>query len=246
MPNYQKTIKSGNILEVERYFAPRAAGKHIPRSKNKNSTDERQKEKNFRESVTNLCRTINTNFTYKDAFVTFTYQGTQPTQEEAERIIRNWLRRQNYRRKKEKRRMLKWIYITECERCRMHHHMIITGMTFDEIAEAWTYGKMIMSPLGKNEEYKGLAHYLTKETTEPNKKRWHQSRNLSKPIVIRKELKSAAAAERKIPTPKGYKILNRYMDYYEDAGLFQSAKFVKMGPGLPYDLGMGQKERKLE
>lgn len=237
MPYYKKTIISGSVKEVEVYQSKRVVGKRIPRCKNKNSTDAEQLLINFKNAIKKLCRLINANFKPTDLFLTLTYE-IEPSYEQANRELKNFLERiRDWGKRNGKE--IKYVYVTERTDVRIHHHMVMSGIPQDVVDEKWGLGIVIKSRLSKNEDYTGLAHYITKEPAMPHKKRWGQSRNLKKPKVEYTEIRRSTA-ERKIAEPKGYKTARREIFYTEETGLYQYCKFVRLNA---LDLSMGRRER---
>lgn len=240
MPRYRKIIKSGAVTEIEEYESIRTSGKRIPRSKNKNSTDEEQRERNRVNAQKHMCRLINANFGKNDLFYDLTYKGKEITREQAERDLDNFVERLRYHCKKRGIRMPKYVAVTENEfnrEGRIHHHIVMQRVPMELIFDLWTKGNVGMQRVDPDSDYSGLANYISKEEPVPHKKRWKQSRGLKKPIVTKTLIVGRKQTERKIPCPKGYRVIERKMDYREETGMWQYAKFIKIG-GMDFGMGM--------
>ena len=104
--------------------------------------------------------------------------------------------------------------MTEYERSAIHHHLIINdiGDTIKLIKKLWPYGGTHFTPIYEQGEVKDLAAYLIKETQKsfrkkdnPNKLAYSCSRNLKKPVIKTKIVKSNTWQKDPVP-PAGYMI----------------------------------------
>ena len=162
-------------------------------------TAPKQRNLNAKRAKRYFCLLLKTNFTEGDIHVTLTYNAKflPETIEQAEREVKNYLRRIANARKRKGLPALKYIYITEqgVQSQRIHHHLIInSGLSRDEIEMLWR------RPKRKGEKYgqalgdcnadrlrvddKGLerlAAYLSKDPK--GRKRWTPSQNLKKPQI---------------------------------------------------------------
>ena len=97
-----KTITSGNIRECEIYpvFTNRA---DFTRGKKKRESRDKQRRINRRNAQKKLIRLLNANFTEGDTWATFTYGADKlpPDEKAAHKFFRNYLRRLDYRMKRE-------------------------------------------------------------------------------------------------------------------------------------------------
>lgn len=181
-----KTIKSNEQFEIEIY--PEFTRTQARKLGIKKKSRQAQRNLNEKNSKKRLERLINCNFDENDLWVTFSYSNKHlpKTLEEANRNMRNYIRRINYRRKKKGLKNAKYIFITEMNennKVRVHHHLIIEkGISMDEIESLWLYGKRnSVRRLDPDEEgLSGLAKYLTKDSK--GKKRWYSSKYLKKPV----------------------------------------------------------------
>lgn len=189
MPVYEKKIISGNVTEICMYFSLRKVnGDYLPRIKNISVTPEEKQVINIRESRRKLTRLLNCNFTGDDLFLRLSYKK-EPAKEDAIKSFRNFIRRLKYYIKKRNLPELKYIAVTERAKGRYHHHIVMNFDDVNVIRKIWENGGVYCINLW-SEDYEGLAKYITKETIRLERgKRWSQSRNLKKPVVIQRELK---------------------------------------------------------
>ena len=170
MPYYEKTIRSGRLLEVERYCATKD-GRRMPRGERREETNPDQHELNDKQAQRRLMRLINVNFDGRrgDLFVTLTHQAG--VEEEAAREeIGKMIKRMRAARKRKGMDDIKYILITECQSGRWHHHLIINqGLTLEELQTLWgKRGRTNASILDDTYTYSDLARYLVK--TEKKRK----------------------------------------------------------------------------
>lgn len=133
---------------------------------------------------------VHHNFNPGDLHITLTYKGEPPSIEEAEKAIKNFLRRLR-RAYKKLNISLKWIKVTEFKNKRIHHHLICSqGLPAEEIYNLWEKGYAHIRWLDKTKDYRRLVKYLIKETAKtfrdidaPTKLRYSCSRNLAMPNV---------------------------------------------------------------
>lgn len=230
MPLYQKIIQSGAVTEIEQYESVRTAGKRIPRSKKKGSTDAEQLERNRINAQKYLCRKVNANFGVGDLFFSLDYKGEEPCVQEARRIFKNFIERLRYYCKTHKM-SLKYIAVTENTQSRdgrIHHHVVMNKLPMELIFRTWKNGGVHMERLDPESDQAGIANYISKEDARPFEKRWMQSKGLLKPVVTRKII-TRSKADGLIRCPKGYKVVARDFDFRSEGGYWQYAKFIKIG-----------------
>ncbi len=184
------------------------------RSKKVKESEPKQKNLNDKNARRYLVQLGNLNFgTDKKAIsLTLTYNNDNLPQtiEEAEKEVRNYLRRMQYKRKKDGLSPLKYILVTayttdEAEKTvRLHHHLIINGGLDREKVEAmWTHKRINWKKWESDERYKesifdSKLGYANADRLQPDvngvtalctylarqtnrKKRWTSSQNLKKP-----------------------------------------------------------------
>ena len=179
------------------------------RGQRKNPTPESMARYNQKLATKKLRLQFNANFGRNDIHATLTHAGAIPTKETAKKALDNFLRKAR-RLAARTGRELKYILVTELgeKNKRIHHHIVISGLTADEIKTLWEpYGNPAFRYLDGSGDYKGLAEYLLKESKANLQsglitKRWSCSRNLKKPVVKEKSIKRWNRLDR---TPKEYK-----------------------------------------
>lgn len=211
MPYIKCTIEAGNTIETRKYFSARY-GKKSNRAERKSETEPKQKRINENNASDRLTWLINSNFGNGDYHIVLTYsRDNKPTSEDAARILSAYLRklRKEYHKKSME---LKYIAVTEYEKHRIHHHIIINKFDTDIISSLWDKGKAHFTTLDSSGDYSKLASYLVKETNRTyqngtvSSKRWNSSRNLKQPKITKEIVK--ADSWTKSPKPiKGYYIL---------------------------------------
>ena len=242
MPRYRKKIWSGDVFEIEEYYSPRAIGKKYERGKNEMLTTKEQLERNLRIARKKLARLVNANFKAGDLFLTLTHEKWV-NRKDAKRLLANFIERLRRQRKKDGLPELKYIVITESEKKRVHHHVLINRIdrTAAELRTLWGLGRIDIKPLEAGADKTAFAQYITKESVDRGERRWSPSRNLTQPKV--EVLKLASARPKKRPqAPKGYHAVE-YSEYFsEEIGAIYYLKAIRIGGT---DFGEG-KERKEE
>lgn len=185
-----KTIRSGDILECEIYpiWNDRAS---VSRAKKQKPSRAAQKNLNAKNSLKNVIRLVNTNFTDKDVWGTFTYEARKLPKSvgEAEKTFGNFIRRLKYYAQKHDFPPVKYIYWTEFEdderkgRHRVHHHVITNFPDRDVMEKLWRNGARTQTRRLQADEsgYEGAVRYCMKDPK--GTKRYKASKNLKKPIV---------------------------------------------------------------
>lgn len=182
--NYKtKTITSGRLVEAE-IFPVFWRPKDVPRARVK-KTRRAQGDLNDRNARKHFIRLVCTNFTSGDYWCTFNYSKSPASWEEAERTMKNYIGRLNYRRRKMGLPRMKYIYITEFgSKGRVHHHVIMDNLLDrDTVEDIWKHGKRNHVRRLEEDDFAltGLATYLSKDPK--GRKRWKSSRGLKKPKV---------------------------------------------------------------
>lgn len=138
-------------------------------------------------------------------------RGKAPEPEKARKHLEEFLRhaRKYFR---EQGQEMRYITVTEYKRARIHHHVIMPEAPMGVLYKLWRHGRPHITPLDESGDYRQLADYLIKETSEtfaesgsPYKKRWNQSKNLRDP-VIKTEIVSAKSWRKDPMSWKGYYI----------------------------------------
>lgn len=186
-----KTIRSGDMLEVEIYPLPIThKGK---RAKKENEAKVSQSNLNDKNAKKHLIRLVNTNFTKQDIWITLTYNpGRLPADlDQAKKDMANYVRRLKRYCKKHNLPDLKYIYVTEYQdgssrkKKRVHHHMICNFADRDVAETIWNGGGRTQTRRLQPDDFglEGLTRYISKEKPENNQKRYSISRNLKQPII---------------------------------------------------------------
>ena len=189
-----KRIQAGDTLEIEAFPIWNTAATAGEARRQSEKHREAVKAVNLRNTQKNLRRLMNANFGEGDILLTLTYRKDQQpeSEQQAQRDIRNYLRRLRSRRGKMGLPELKYIYITETTHgesgTRYHHHLIVNGgISRDEIEKIWQKG--IANSRGAQPDdfaLSGWAHYMSKQKTNQEKaytRGYAHSKNLKQPKV---------------------------------------------------------------
>lgn len=205
-----KEVKAGDTIEVFKTQSSRY-GYNIPRKENTGSTPDAVEKNNQRLAEDTLRQLINDNFKVNDLHTILKYfiENRPKTPEQAQKDVQAWIRRLRVRLKKMNIE-LKYIYAIEIgEKGGVHVHVIMNYVDIRIIKETWPLGSVYFVPLYSDGQYKDLANYIIKQTSEMYKKkgwsgrRYTPSKNLSKPKVDKRRVD--AKSWRKEPKPpKGY------------------------------------------
>lgn len=235
----KRTVRAGKVIEVEKYYAPTYGRNGRRRAPRTAPTPEDVARVNEKNAVNRLRWLLNANFRGGDLHAVLTYRrddrpdveaasraaradaDSQPNtpQEEnsaacsAENIARARLQKALRILRKTARAsgtVLKYVHATEYKRRAIHHHLIVSGVTLDQLQDAWPWGRIHATPLDASGEYGTLAAYIVKETrttfrdgAAPFAKRWCASRNLVQPEIKTEVVH--AESWRKLPrAPRGY------------------------------------------
>ncbi len=212
-----KSIRSGPLVECEIYPVWYTAA---DRKKIRKHTGTRAAQQKLNEinSIKQLTRLINANFTERDIWLTLTYDDDHLPHdyETAVKDSGNYIRRlRRALASAGSEDQLKYIVVTEIrtadgEPVRAHHHIVCNFPDRDVAESLWRMGGRTQSRRLQpdNFEYSGLAGYLGKQSRsrDPSTRitrRWRVSRNLARPrittadkkITRRRVSKLAAASE---------------------------------------------------
>ena len=159
----------------------------VPKPAKKRETGQAQKNLNDKNARRYLIRLANINFSKGDIWATFGWDDdNMPEDEErAEKDIKNFIARINYRRRKAGLENAKYIYIPAIDGyARPHFHILISGdgMDRDELEDLWTKCERKNTRRVKPDDdflITGIATYITQNPH--GTKRWRSSKNLKKP-----------------------------------------------------------------
>lgn len=198
---------SGKTVELSSVWVP--TNTKPRKARTKGSSSAAKKDENENDAVKRLARIINCNFAYGDLLLTPKYdnegfakleQWARENQEEGEAWedalmraaeregalymdrIRELLKKQGAK--------VKYVLVTSDmdeetgELVRVHHHLVIPRVHFEDAAKSWKLGTVDYQILKDQDDYTPLAVYLCKQVRRrPDAKKWTCSRGLKKPTV---------------------------------------------------------------
>lgn len=237
MPIYKKVTRSGDVTEIEYYLADLAkteAGRLKVEPKLRKPSSENQKKKNQRRREMHRIQTINANFSWRNSvYATLTFEGTEPTFEEAQKEMHNFLKRTRRRFPNQK-----WVYVLgQKNKERIHVHMIIANVDPNFLCSKWKAGRIKrITPLYKHNynekgenhyaDYTGLAKYLLKHCRNDGYNHWHQSKNLIMPNI--EPPKERVYNKPTPPKPEeGYVLIDQNINNEDYAGIYRYYKYVR-------------------
>lgn len=182
-----ENIKSGKVLLESQVYPSFYHKADVPKTKKKRETKPSQKNLNDKNARRYLIRLININFGDGDLWCTFGWDNDHFPEDEkmAGNDISNFIRRINYRRKKEGKPNIKYIYVLAYDGYkRPHFHMVMSGDGMDRDSLESLWGKCERPNTRRIKSDKdyiltGMALYVS--GNPHGKKRWRPSRNLKKP-----------------------------------------------------------------
>ena len=182
-----ENIKSGTTLLEAQVYPSFKDKKDMPVTAKKRETRPSQKNLNDKNARRYLIRLANINFGKGDIWATFGWDdGHYPeNMDAAQRDVRNFIKRINYRRKKAGMENIKYIYIIAADgNTRPHFHILMTGdgVDRDELEELWGKCERPNTRRIKPDDnfiITGLATYIS--NNPHGTKRWCPSKNLKKP-----------------------------------------------------------------
>ena len=227
-----KRIKAGDTLEIEAFPIWDTVQQATEARRQSEKHREAVRAVNLRNTQKQLRRLMNANFGAGDLLMTLTYAPEeQPAfEDEAQRDVRNFLRRLRTRREKLGLPALKYIYITEMTegangRKRYHHHLIVNGgISRDEVEKLWKKG-IANTKRAQPDAFalSGWAHYMSKQKKTQQKaytRGFAHSKNLKQPKVTYADHKLSRAAMQQISQDmktRGTEILEKLYPGYEVA-----------------------------
>lgn len=192
----EKKIHCGkDHMEVDIYQITDNHLRKRNRRKREKVTAPSQKNLNDKNARRYLRQLAKANFTSQDLHVSCTYKPEYlpETIEEAEKEIGKFIRRIQYRRKKNRQDPIKYIIITEGgDGKRIHHHIIMSGMDRDELEDLWRKPRKKGQKKGDKIGFinadrlqiddEGISPLMAYVSKDPKgRKRWRSSQNLIKP-----------------------------------------------------------------
>ena len=214
MPYIHETVIAGKTIEISKYYSHRYKCKNAIRSKSIENTKEAQERKNYKRQEKKLTRLINTNFKENDYHVVLNYKKEErpATIEDMKNDMRQFLKSLRGVCKKNDID-LKYIYVAERgKKGALHFHMVINKIDPGILTSIWKKGRVNIHMLDNTGQYKDLAAYLLKFTKEHKQeakklsgKAWSSSRNLKKPLIIKKIINKHDFFKEKVSIPKKYR-----------------------------------------
>lgn len=124
-----------------------------------------------RDALRELIRKVDANFGPGDIFITLTHKGNLLTYEQAQKHLKDYLRRIECWREKNGLSKFKYIYASECgedwKMRRAHHHVIMSGMDRGEAERMWDRGRATCQRMPTDEfELEWLIRYMTIKYTK--------------------------------------------------------------------------------
>ena len=215
----EKTVLAGKTEEICRYYSIRTGG--VPEGKRRRKlepTPERIERANMRHRTDKLRQLMNANFNDRDFWsMTLTYRkGEEP---ESIRQLRDDAA--DFVKKLRKCAKLfgvdlRFIYVIGAGKHRRHIHITVNALPDMAIfAGCWMHGHVSMTRLYSDGQYRDLADYYIKNAQETKQqeielgespgKMWVSSKNLIKPVEIKKVI-SAKTFREEPKSKKGYHI----------------------------------------
>lgn len=212
----KRRIFAGSVCEQEVYTVPervKDAGRYEPRPRF--SSKEEYEEFKRQIARRNFARKVNATFSPQSLYITLTLdrENEAHTYEEADAIINPFWRRLR-RLNPDMQAVLSKGFGKRTSR--IHFHMIVNGITEEQIREKWNAGKVARiehlrehnyyNGVDHGQDYTGLANYLFDHwTKEQGGHRWKQTRNARKPDRETPTVAKRVYTESKPPRPpKGY------------------------------------------
>lgn len=236
MPYYQKEIKAGKLIEIERYFTCRQ-GYMGERNPHTNKSTEQKEKENDRQAARKLAWLIAANFKEGDYHMVLDYRKDEKP-EDFETMIKQADRFLAKLKRRYAKLGVELKYIHVCERGTkgaLHHHLIINNvLALNEIQKCWPHGRVHINLLDDSGDYHKLAEYLIKYTSgqlhEGNlKQRYRRSRNLVMPEIKKKVVPLSKFG--KEPKRKGYVLIDSYEGHTKTDYPYQIFRYVKTERG---------------
>lgn len=238
MATYRKRTFSVAVCEIEYFNAPESRSPSLKPKLETVRTEAERRVYNRRKSEKHFTRLVNANFDHTAYYVTLTYDNEHLplTIEEAEKGLENYIRR--LRRTNPQAKI---IAVTGHGKRsgRLHHHLIISGVSERDIIKKWTCGEIARAEhlrahnfyngVDHGEDFTALAAYLHAHTPDSVKgRRWRQTKNLLQPKADKPKKVSRFYSEKKPPkAPKGYKLINVRCSEYFGSG-YICFKYVRI------------------
>ena len=200
----KKAIISNNVIEVIEYKENVCEGFKNSHGGKKKGTSTKKRSNNINQSKMALRRLINANVTGKDLFVTLTYKNNMLDIGEGKKDFKNFVKRWNYRRKKEGLDALKYVYVVEFQkRGAVHFHCIFFGTGYianKELNALWGKGFVKVNKIDKVDNVGSyVVKYMEKDLIDDrlnSRDLYGRSKGNLKDPVITKNPQEVEALER--------------------------------------------------
>ena len=235
----KRRVFAGSVCEQEVYTVPsqvKDANRYEPRPRF--SSKEEYAEFKRQIARRNFARKVNATFSPRSLYITLTLDRDNEahTYEEIDAIINPF-----WRRLKRINPDMQAVLVKGRGKStsRFHIHMIVNGLTKEQIQEKWNAGKVARidnlrehnyyNGVDHGRDYTGLANYLFDHwTPEQGKRHYKGTRNLCDPeIEAATEVKREYSESKPPKAPKGYKLVEAKTTRYG----FMRFKYVKVGEG---------------
>lgn len=243
----REMIQVGNLILTKVSMKKNTKNKS-KRRKKENLTSEEVMKNNEKNSLKDFTVKLHHNFKPGDIHAVFTYSGTEPSKEEANKKL-DKLKRDLKKLYQKNNLELKWLEVTEYKNKRIHHHLVLSKIDVYELAKIWPHGFVRPTYLDNTKDWRKLANYLIKETSktfrEPDafaKRRFHASRTITNPNIKEQEVSIVQVLEPK--ANKGY-----YIDQdsvIKSENLFTRKpyiEFVQIANDTPINLRAGKRKK---
>lgn len=150
-------------VELFRFTEEQIYASRKKRTRREKVSAPKQRNLNNKRAKRYFLHLVNTNFTERDVIIHLTYANQPESREEAQKIVRNYLRKLARARKKLELSPLKYILVTEGgdlnpktgKVTRLHHHIIVNGgMDRDELELLWNRKPVNLEKARKDREYR--------------------------------------------------------------------------------------------
>lgn len=221
-------IISGRSVEVRRCWISGRKGegkqKRLPRKAGSSSL--KKILRNEQESVRRLARTINSNFTRGDIFITRKYSNANlpACLEEAEEEFKKLMRKVKDSFKKQTGKSLKYVWNASDRdpktgaKVRVHCHCVMNAVAYELLLSMISdKDELEYAYLDNRGDHTALAVYMigNGKSETANKKKWHSSRGLEKPVITEPE---AIEEICEIEAPAGAEIRENTVNIDQETG----------------------------
>ena len=189
-----KTVRAGKMLQAEVFpVYTRAAEVRELSEQMRKVSPEVMRRANERNSWKRMHRIVEENFADGDFWATLTYEkGENVTKEQAQKDIRNYIRRVQRAREKEGLAPTKYVYVIEWGETtgNIHHHIIMQAMDWYTAIELWGHGRTKVQKLSWDDKagFEGCTKYMCKQPrktredgTKYKEKKWVASKGMKEP-----------------------------------------------------------------